>query len=99
MVGLAACLGRVAPFYNLFLVIIVILLFVRLFHLNPKKVYLKPWKLVFIALLVYVVEQVTAVLEMANIVDVSALLFPLMEMVIITIFIYLLLLQREFVAK
>jgi len=99
MAVLGYCLGRVAPFYNLALVAVVVILFIRLFLLNPKKVYLKPWKLLFAALLVYIGEQTITIVEQAGVIDVSALLFPILEMIIISLFIYLLLLQREYVRK
>ena len=96
---LASCLGRVAPLYNLAMVVIVVILFVKLFHQHSKKVYITPWKLIFAAVCIYVIEQVIAILEQAGMVVVSGLLFPLFEMVIIAIFIYVLLLQKEYVEK
>ncbi len=96
----AVCLGQVAPFYNIALVIIVISLFVVLFRLPKKKgTYLDPWKFLFIALLVYVIEElltITNKLEITNIPRISTAFF---EMIIITLFIYALLLQREWLKK
>jgi len=94
---LASCLGIVAPYYNLILVTIVIMQFMKLFSLKSKKAYLKPWKLLFIAILIYVAEEVMTVLEGLNIVEVSNLTFPFLETIIITLFIYMLLLQRNYV--
>jgi fumarate reductase subunit D len=57
----AECLGVIAPFYNLVLVIIVIALFLRLFkihyNIKKKKVFTKPWRLIFFAVLVFIVEE------------------------------------------
>ncbi len=97
--GLGYCFGMVAPYYNLALVIIVILLFLKLFKTPNKKTYIDPWKFLFAALLVYVMEEIITVLHMANLITVSKLIFPVLETVIITLFIYVLLLQKENVKK
>jgi hypothetical protein len=91
----AYCLGIVAPYYNLALVVAAVLLFIHLFRTPYKKTFIKPWKLVFAALLVFVVEEIVTVLTMANVIPRYNLLFPLLEMIIITLFIYALLLQKE----
>lgn len=96
---LAYCLGRVAPYYNLVLVVIVILLFLKLFKTPNKKTYIKPWKFLFAAVLVYVGEEVITVFDMAGLISAPKILFPLLEMIIITLFIYVLLLQRENIKK
>lgn len=96
---LAYCLGKVAPYYNLVLVVIVVLLFLKLFKTSNKKTYLKPWKFLFAAVLVYVVEEIITVFEIAGLISVPVIIFPLLEMVIITLFIYVLLLQKENIKK
>ena len=72
-----ACVGLVAPYYNLVLVVIVVILFLKLFSLKNKNAYLKPWKLLFFAIIVYIIEESVTVLENLDIVRVSKLLFPL----------------------
>lgn len=89
------CLGNVAPYYNLVLVVIVILLFLRLFKMPNKKIYLKPWKFLFGAVLVYVGEEVLTIVEMSYSIILPGIIFPLIEMGIITLFIYALLLQKD----
>jgi len=89
------CLGNVAPYYNLVLVLIVIALFIKLFKTPSKKTYLMPWKFLFAAVLVYVGEEILTVLYMANMIQVPKITWPLFEAVIITLFIYVLLLQKE----
>ncbi len=96
---LAYCLGRVAPYYNLVLVVIVILLFLKLFKTQNKKTYMKPWKFLFAAVLVYLGEEIITVFDMAGLISVAKIVFPLLETVIITLFIYVLLLQRENIKK
>lgn len=99
MQTLAYCLGKVAPYYNLILVFIVILLFLKLFKTSNKKVYIIPWKFLFGAVLVYVGEEIITVFDMAYLISVPKVVFPLLEMWIITLFIYALLLQKENVKK
>ncbi len=96
---LAYCVGSVAPYYNLVLVIIVLLLFLKLFKTPNKKIYITPWKFLFAALLVFVVEEIITILNMANIITASKLVFPLLETIIITLFIYMLLLQKDRLKK
>jgi len=93
------CLGNIAPYYNIILVIIVLYLFSKLFKTPNKKTFLKPWKVLLTAVFVYLSEEIITVLDMAGIINVSKLVFPLLEMVIITLFIYVLLLQREHTKK
>ncbi|MBW2989159.1 hypothetical protein KY358_02455 [Candidatus Woesearchaeota archaeon] len=92
---LAYCLGRVAPYYNLILVIIIIWLFLRLFRVYGKKTYILPWKLLFAAVLFYVGEEIITILDMAGLISAPRIIFPLIETFIITLFIYALLLQKE----
>lgn len=92
----AECLGLVAPYYNLVLVLIVIILFIAFFRKPSQKFYLKPWKLLFFAILVYVIEEILTVFNDANIITVHKLVAPLLEMLIISSFIYMLLLQRNY---
>ena len=97
--ALAECLGFVAPYYNLVLVAIVITLFI-VFLKNPgKKTYTLPWKLLFTAILVFVVEEILTVLHFAKMITLSPLVAPLLEMIMISLFIYMLLTQREYLRK
>lgn len=96
MIQITECLGLVAPYYNLVFVAIVIILF-SIFLRNPsKKLYIKPWKLLFLAILTYVVEEILTVFNDMNIISVNKLVAPLLEMIMIGLFIYMLLLQKEY---
>lgn len=90
------CLQKLAPYYNLILVVIVILLFIKLFKTPNKKVFITPWNLLFFGVIIYVFEQVIAVLELGGVITVSKLLYPFLEMVIISFFIYMLLIQKNY---
>ena len=95
MTQLAVCLGKVAPFYSLALVVIVVILFLKLFSMPQKKVYVKPWKLLFAAILVYILEELINILESFYILTPAPIVCPILEMAIIFLFIYMLLLQKE----
>ncbi|MDP7179980.1 MAG: hypothetical protein QF824_01810 [Candidatus Woesearchaeota archaeon] len=94
---LGACVGAVAPYYNLVLVLIVVILFIKLFKTPNKKAYILPWKFLFFSILVFIVEEIFTVLDMAGVMSVSKIVFPLLEMVIITSFIYMVLIQKDYV--
>ncbi len=98
MTYLGEYLGMVAPYYNLVFVAIVIALFIFFFK-REKRIYLKPWKLIFCTISIYVVEEVLTVLDKANIIDLSVLVAPILEMAMITIVIYALLSQQEWIKK
>ena len=99
MPGLDTCLGLVAPYYNLVLVMIIIPLFIKLFKIKNEKINLQPWKILFIALIVYLVEEILTVLNSVGVTNSPRILTPIFELIIITLFIYMLLLQKEIINK
>ena len=90
-------------YLNLILVIIVIFLFIKMFlRKSHKKIYLKPWVLLFIGVLIFVLEEILTVLRHSGIIkfinESNYLIYNgFFEMAIITSFIYMLLLQKEHV--
>ncbi len=100
MVDVGIALGMVAPYYNLALVVAVIWLFLTLFKTEAKaKVFLFPWKLLFFAVVVFVIEEVLTILRSAGVIDIPTHINAFFELVIISVFIYVLLLQQEYVKK
>ena len=95
MSQLTTCLGLSAQLYNIAFVIIVVTLFVVLFRSKNEDRFLKPWKFIFGALCVYIVEQIASILNSNDVVAVHKLFFPILEMIIISLFIYALLVQVE----
>jgi hypothetical protein len=91
----AECIGIAAQYYNLALVVLVLILYLSLLKLPAGKVFILPWKYIFLSLLVYVIEQVLSILNTTGVMPVDPLVFPMLEFVIITIFIYTLLTLRE----
>lgn len=95
---LALSLAEAAPIYNLGLVVIAVALFIKLFRtpVKDKRVYLFPWKLIFLALLIFIIEEVLTVLRMMEIIDIPRHINGFFELFIIAIFIYALLLQKDY---
>ena len=94
-------LAAVAPYYNLAFAIICIYFFVKLFSapLKNKRVFMLPWKLVFVSFLIFLVEEGFTVLRAIGVIDLPVHVNGFFELVIITIFIYALLIQREYIKK
>lgn len=90
-------LGTAAPYYNLVFALVAMLLFIRLFrtHKKNKAVFLFPWKLLFFGMLVFIVEEVLTVLRFAGIIRIPVYINGFFELVIITLFLYALLIQKN----
>ena len=99
MTAADACLRVVAPYYNLILRLIALLFFYKILTTRNCRAYIQPWRLLFVAVLVYIIEQVVAILDIAGAIMVGKLFFPLLEMVIIALFVYTLLLQKAYIEK
>lgn len=96
---LPSCLGLVAPYFNIGLVIICVILFLELFSIKNSKMFLAPWKFLFYAVLIYIFEEILTILTNLNVLSLPAVIFPMFEMVIIVLFIYMLLIQKEHLSK
>lgn len=94
-----------ALYLNLFLVTLVIIWFIRMFRREAhEKVYKLPWVLLFIGILIFVLETVLTILRHTGLItfihEGNYLVYNgFFEMGIITLFTYMLLLQREHVKK
>lgn len=95
--GLGDAFGLVAPYYNLAFVIIVVILFITLLKIKNKQVYTKPWLLLFIAVCIFIVEEIMTVLRGLDMISFPSFIFGVFEMVMISLFIYTVLLQKQFV--
>jgi hypothetical protein len=94
---LGVCLGQTAPYYNLALVLVVVILFIKLFKTPNKKAYILPWKILFFSIIVYIVEEIITVLQKSGLMAVPKVIFPVFEMIIIISFTYMVLIQKEYV--
>jgi len=93
--------ATVAPLYNLGLVAIAVYLFIRLFTtpVRDKRVYLTPWKILFFAVMVFVLEEIITVLRFVGLIDIPRHINGFFELIIIITFIYALLLQNEHIKE
>ena len=93
-------LGLVAPIYNLVLGAIIFFLFLKLFSLPNRLVFLKPWKVLFAAFCIYIVEEVFTVLRKTGVApNFPTVVNGVFEMVIVSLFIYMLFLQKEYIKE
>ncbi len=91
-------LGTVAPYYNLVLALIALALFLHLFSYESKRfAYIKPWKILFLGFILFIIETVMTILRGAGLIKFHPAIFPFFEMVIVTMFIYMILLQKQYV--
>ncbi|VVB81722.1 Uncharacterised protein [uncultured archaeon] len=98
---IAESLSQVAPIYNLGFVIIVLFLFIKLFTtpIRDKRVYLMPWKIIFFAVIVFIIEEGLTILRQLEVINVPVHINGFFELIIICTFIYMLLLQKEYLKK
>lgn len=90
------CIGIAAPYYSLGLVVILVALFIYLFRIpNKGKVYLEPWKFLFFAIIIFIIEETMTVMRFQGIIEFPRVLFAFFELAMIGSFVYMCLLQRE----
>lgn len=94
---LGEAFALVAPYYNLLFIIIVMALFITLFRVKNNRIYEKPWVLLFMAICILIIETLMTILRGVGLITFPAFIFNLFEMVMITSFIYMLLLQKDFI--
>lgn len=92
-------LAVAAPFYNLGFVLVMLFLFGKLFGLKNKGVFLRPWYFLFAAVVVFIIEEVITILRAAGIIDITLHINGFFELLIISLFIYTLLLLKEHVNR
>ncbi len=94
---LGQSVAMVAPYYNLVLAVICVVLFIKLFSYSDKKfAYVKPWKILFFGFILFIIETIMTISRGLGIIKFHPAIFPMFEMIIVTSFIYMLLLQKQF---
>jgi len=93
---LPECTGIVAPYYNLALVAIVIVLFTKLCVLKKKSAYLLPWKILYLAVFIFIIEEIFTIFTFLGILSVPRIANAVFEFMIVFLFIYALLLQKQY---
>lgn len=101
MTELWSALGLVAPYYNLILVLILLYLFLKLFAtpVKNKDVFHKPWALIFVALIIYIIEETLTILRTEGLLNIPIHINGFFELGIIILFIYTLLIQKDMLKK
>jgi len=99
MSTLTLALAQVAPYYNLGLVVVAMYLFITLFRIKGKGVYMLPWKLLFAGVVIFIIEELITILRAARFIDIPAHINGFFELAIIFLFIYMLLLQKAKMKK
>lgn len=97
-------LGTVAPYYDLILTLTAFYLFIKLFRIkkakNVKKLFMIPWYFIFAGNAIHIFEEGFTVLRhYVWIPFIPPHVNGFFELLIISLFIYALLLQREYLKK
>jgi ABC-type transport system involved in cytochrome c biogenesis permease subunit len=96
--ALGQAIAQTAPLYNLALAIVAVILFLKLFSYEERRfAFIKPWKILFTGFILFIVETVMTILRNLGAIKFHPVVFVLFEMIIIALFIYTLLLQKQFV--
>lgn len=100
MSELAGAFGMIAPYYNLALTAIAFYLFMKFFKTKPKtKVFFLPWIYILLAMIIFILEEVTTVLRVEGMINIPVHINGFFELAIIILFIYTLLLQKQYMKK
>jgi uncharacterized membrane protein len=102
MTTISEAVNLAAPYYNLALVVIVLVLFIRLFRTRPTglDIFMKPWYVLFAVIMVYIVEEVTTVLRAAGLIPLeNVYINGFFELIIVSLLIYMMLIQKEHLKK
>lgn len=101
MSELTLAIAMVAPYYNLAFTVIVVYLFIQLFrsYRHGKGVYLAPWGYIFSAVMIFVVEELLTILRATGAIELPRHINGFFELVIISLFIYALMLQRNWISE
>lgn len=92
------CLGIVALYYNIFIGLVFGAACLWLFHItDEKKVYIRPWKYLFLSGAAYLLEEIFVLLRIHNILITPNYLDGFFGIAVVTCFIYMLLLQKQYV--
>lgn len=89
-------LGRGLPFLNLILVVLVIIFLIRIIKVKNRNNYIVPWKILLFAIIAYTIEEILTVINQSGLITIPKLTFPLIEMIIICSFIYMVMLQKKY---
>jgi hypothetical protein len=99
-VSVAEAIATAAPYYNLVFVLVALYLWYHVLKApTVKGVFLAPWKLILVGVLMFIVETLLTILRAAGVITIGRHINGFFELVIIITFIYALLLQKEYIVK
>ena len=99
IVDLGIAFGLVAPYYNLLLVLIVVILFIKLLREKTSRTFMMPWELLFAIICIYIIEEVLTVLRKAGVISIPIHINGFFELAIAIIGVYLIFVQKDHVKK
>jgi hypothetical protein len=104
MTTTASCIPSIAPVYNIALSLIVFYLLTKLILLRRKNknVFIKPWKYLFAAVSIFVLEEAITIFKVFG--YISDAIIPrwfnaVFELIIVALFVYMLIEQINHVGK
>ena len=100
MTELTAAFGLVTPYFNLVYGAIALWLLQKLLSFKKRKdVYIEPWKYLRFSLVAFMVEETLVIFYTLGIELVPRITFGFLEIVMITSFIYMLMLQKQYIVR
>ena len=99
IVNLGIAAGLIAPYYNLLFVIIVVILFIKLFRESNERTFMLPWELLFAVICIFIFEETLTVLRMAGIISIPIHINGFFELAIAIIGVYLIFVQKAHIKK
>ncbi|HII68617.1 TPA: hypothetical protein HA270_01995 [Candidatus Woesearchaeota archaeon] len=91
-----SAVGITAAWLNLILAVILVIMVVRLLRTKSNTLFISPWQWLLFSLAVFFIEEVVAIMDLVGTFDAPKIFFPIFEIVIISSFLYMLLLQIQF---
>jgi len=95
IVSYSEAFSLVSPWYNLSMILIGLYLFRTLSKIKNKNVDLTPWKFVFFALGIGLVEEILIILRSAQLINIPLHINGFFEIIIVSFLLYTLLLKRK----
>lgn len=89
----------IAPYYNLLFVLIVLILFIKLFREKTSRTFIMPWELLFAIICVYIIEEVLTILRKVGAISIPVHINGFFELAIAIMGVYLLFVQKDHIKK
>ena len=100
IVNLGIAAGMIAPYYNLVFVVLVVILFMKLFREHhTNRTFMLPWELLFAIICVYIFEEILTILRMAGVISIPIHINGFFELAIAILGVYLIFVQKAHIKK